>query len=461
MAEGVVKDKTNEKLGLKTHITYGVSQFGLNCIGTAFAINALFFYSTVLKVDTLLFGAVALIGQMWDAISNPMMGYISDNTTWKSGRRRPYILLSGVPMGIAFFLIFSPPLLKSSWAILIYLLVTVLVMFTSRSAFETPYLALAPELTPDYDERTKLSAFKQFFGTLGDAQGALLPLILFNTLFHGDRRAANFTYGLIACIMVILFSMLTYWGTREKPNLSGRAAVSITESFKAASKNRPFLIFAFSSTVVQIGNNIVTYLVLFITQYWFLDATLADKFFGVFFVGCIVGSLVWAKLSNLLGKKWAYIMDMAGYGLLLSGIILLPQTAHMVAMVVMFFAGTFNVGLWVLSGTIYPDNIDWDEYQTGKRREGVYSGLWTLMYKAGIGVASLFIGLALKVIRFDANLPAQSAYTLTGLKVLFGPIACVFFLAGAIAFLAYPITRSKHEEIRRLIGEREEPLSSS
>ncbi|MBI4831028.1 MAG: MFS transporter, partial [Candidatus Lindowbacteria bacterium] len=203
-------------LSLKTHLSYGASQFGLNCINTAYGINILFFYTTILKFDSALFGIVMLIGQMWDAISDPLMGHISDNTRWKSGRRRPYFLLGSIPTGIMFFLIFSPPFMKSSSLIFIYLTVTTLIFYTGRTVFETPYLALAPELTLDYNERTKLSGFKQLLGTLGDAQGAILPLVLF-TVLHEQRRTAHFVYGLVGCAIMIALSALTHWGTFEKP----------------------------------------------------------------------------------------------------------------------------------------------------------------------------------------------------------------------------------------------------
>jgi GPH family glycoside/pentoside/hexuronide:cation symporter len=445
----------NEKLGLKTHICYGVSQFGLNCGMTAFGINALFFYSTILKFDTALFGIIMLAGQVWDAISDPLMGHFSDNTTWQRGRRRPFFLLGSIPLGIAFFLIFSPPLMTSSTVIFIYLFIVTLVMFTARTVFETPYLALAPELTLDYDERTKLSGYKQFFGTLGDAQGAILPLLLVSA-FHDQRQPAHFAYGLIACATIIVLSALTRWGTFEKPNMARKAQVSIKESFKAVAKNRPYLIFIFSSTTAQMSNNIVTYLVLFITKYWFLNEALATRFFAVFFIGAVCAVPIWVRLSNSIGKKWTYIVILTGYGVLLSSILLFSQEAHIAVTFVMFTAGMFNVGLWILAGTIAPDIIEWDEYHTGKRREGVYAGVWTFVYKAGIGLALMFVGFALKVIDFDPELPAQTAQTLLGLRVLFGPISALFLFAGAAAFFAYPITKSKHEEIRKLIRERDD-----
>ncbi|MBI5116031.1 MFS transporter [Candidatus Poribacteria bacterium] len=443
----------SEKLSLKTHLSYGASQFGLNCIGTAYGINLLFFYTTILKFDTALFGIVMLIGQVWDAFSDPMMGYISDNTQWKSGRRRPYFLLGSIPTGIMFFLIFSPPPLGSSSTIFVYLTITTLIFYTGRTVFETPYLALAPELTLDYNERTKLSGYKQLLGTLGDAQGAILPLVLFSVL-HEQRRTAHFVYGLIGCAMMIALSALTRWGTFEKPNHARQAAVSVKESFKAVARNRPYLIFIFTGTLATISNNIVTYLVLFITKYWFLDESLATKFFTVFFIGAVCSVPFWMWISNALGKKWSFIMNLTGYGLLLAGIFIIPRTAHTLVTVFMFFAGMFNVGMWILSGAISPDIIEWDEYHTGKRREGVYSGVWTFVYKAGVGMALMFVGFALKVIHFDADLPAQTPSTLLGLKFLFGPASALMLLTAALVFTTFPITKQKHDEIRRLIRER-------
>lgn len=448
------------RLKRATHACYGVSQFGLNAIGTAFGINALYFYTEVLRFDTVLFGVIMLIGQVWDAASDTMMGYFSDNTTWSKGRRRPFFPIGSIPLGIAFFLVFSPPAMNSQSVIFAYLLVSVLLMYTSRTVFETPYLALAPELTLDYDERTTLSGYKQFFGTLGDATGAMLPLILIDMLFNGQRRPGHFIYGLFAGVIMIVLAEITRRGTFEKPGLAKRAQIGIIESFKAVAKNRPYLIFIFTSTAAQMGNNIVTYLVLFITKYWFLDESLALWFFLFFFIGATISVPFWVFLSNRIGKKYTYIFVLLGYGLLLSSIMLIPRTAIAPIMTIMFVSGFFNVGMWVLAGTVGPDIIEWDEFHTGKRREGVFAGVWTFVYKAGIGMTIALVGLALKLIKLNPDLPVQTDETLLGLRLLFGPIAGLFLIAGATVFFFYPITKSKHEEIRRAIEERKQAESA-
>jgi GPH family glycoside/pentoside/hexuronide:cation symporter len=445
-----------EKLRQSVHVCYGISQFGLNAIGTAFGINAIYFYTDVVRFNPALFGIIMLAGQVWDAISDTMMGYFSDNTKWEKGRRRPFFLIGAIPLGFTFFMVFSPPIIQSQTAMFAYLLAFVLLMYTSRTVFETPYLALAPELTLDYDERTRLSGYKQFFGTLGDATGAMVPLILLDYAFGGERRPTHFLYGLIAGGLMIVFAEITRRGTFERPGLAKQTKIGILESFKAVSKNRPYLIFIFTSTAAQIGNNIVTYLVLFITKWWFLDESLALWFFLFFFVGATVSVPGWVFLSNRIGKKYAYILALGGYALLLSSVMLIPRTAYDTIKAIMFFAGFFNVGLWVLAGTVGPDVIEWDEYHTGKRREGVYAGVWTFVYKAGIGLAIAFVGFALEIIKYDPDLPAQTDSTLFGMRLLFGPIAALFMFSGAIAFLFYPITKRKHEEIRRLIQERKE-----
>jgi len=446
--------KPGEKLSLKAHISYGVSQFGLNSVGTAFGIHTIIFYTTVLKFNSALFGIIMFIGNIWDAFSDPLMGYFSDNTKWHRGRRRPFFLPGSIMYGIAFFMIFSPMLQEKSDMTFIYLLFFLLLMFSGRTIFETPYLALAPELTPDYNERTKLSGYKQFFGTLGDASGAIVPMLLL-VAFHEQSRPSQFVYGLMACAIVIVLAAVTRWGTHENPHLARKAQIGIIESFKAVSKNKPYLIFIFSSTMAQMGNNIVTYLVRFITKYWFLNEALAIRFFIIFFVGAICSVPVWVRLANRIGKKWTYIMVMTGYGILLSSIMLFSRDAINAVTVVMFFAGFFNVGLWVLAGTVAPDIIEWDEYHTGKRPEGVFSGVWTFVYKGGIGFALMFLGFALEFIHFDADLPAQTDSTLFGLRMLFGPASAVFLLIGALAFLAYPISKRKHEEMRKSISERD------
>jgi GPH family glycoside/pentoside/hexuronide:cation symporter len=445
------------KLRLGVHLSYGVSQFGLNAIGTAFGINALFFYYTEFGFSTALFGVIMLIGRLWDAVSDPMMGYLSDTTNWRRGRRRPFLPIGGISFGIAFLLVFSPPDLGGSQtALFAYILVFTVLMFTGRTVFETPYLALAPEMTQDYNERTKLSGYKQFLGTLGDAVGAMLPLVMLEIWFVGQRRAVHFKYGLFACVVMIVFGEITRRGTFENSNLAKKTQVGIIESFKAVAKNKPYLIFIFSSTTAQMGNNIVTFLVLFMTEYWFLDESLALWFFASFFIGASLSAPIWVFISNRVGKKPAYIFALVGYGCLLSSIMLFARDAITPIKVIMFFAGFFNVGLWVLAGTIQPDIIEWDQYHTGKRREGVYAGVWTFVYKSGIGLTLAVLGIALGKIGLNKELPTQTEETLLGLRLLFGPASAILMFSAAAAFFFYPITRRRHEEIRRLIKERKE-----
>ena len=456
MQNGNAGAESGGKLSLGVHLSYGVSQFGLNAVGTAFGINALFFYFTEFGFSTALFGAIMLIGKLWDAVSDPMMGYLSDTTNWRRGRRRPFLPIGSISLGIAFLLVFSPPDMGGSQtALFAYILVLTVLMFTGRTVFETPYLALAPEMTQDYNERTRLSGYKQFLGTLGDAVGAILPLVMLEIWFVGQRRTAHFVYGLFACAIMIVFSEITRRGTFENPNLARKTQVGIIESFKAVGKNKPYLIFIFSSTAAQMGNNIVTFLVLFMTKYWFLDESLALWFFASFFIGATVSTPVWVFFSNRVGKKPAYIFALVGYGLLLSSIMLVARDAIPTIKAIMFFAGFFNVGLWILSGTIQPDIIEWDQYHTGKRREGVYAGVWTFANKAGIGLTLAVLGLALGRIGLNQELAIQSDETLLGLRLLFGPAPAILLFSAAAAFFAYPITKSKHEEIRRLIKERE------
>jgi GPH family glycoside/pentoside/hexuronide:cation symporter len=205
---------SSEKIGLRPLLIYAQAQTGLNLCVTLIGLHLLYFYSDRMGLSPSLAGLAFFLALVLDAVTDPLVGNISDRARFKSGRRRPFFF-AAIPMAICYYLLLSPPRLHAGlfvWFFGFYFL-----MLTSRKIYETAYSALMPELTLDYDERTKLSTFRMLLGTVGDISGALLPFAATYLFARGTDFKVT---GAICAIVVAGGAMLAYTGLRERAEFS-------------------------------------------------------------------------------------------------------------------------------------------------------------------------------------------------------------------------------------------------
>jgi sugar (glycoside-pentoside-hexuronide) transporter len=444
-------DSPSERLSLRTILSYGSGQLGLNVTYTSIGMFLTYFYADVIEISPAIIAYAILIGNAWDAITDPMMGQISDRVRWKRGRRRPFFGFGAVPMAVIFLLVFSPEYFPLKVDLSIYITTVIVLLFTFRTMVETPYIALAPELSLDYDERTRISAFRQFFANIGDMIGAMGPLIATQLIMSETSAYASF--GMVAALLTVVGLLIAYIGTKESGQYAEKSSLPLRTAFKTTLTNKPFLIVVATMMLTIIANNATVSLGIFVAKYWFLSEGLMMNFMIAFFIGAFISIPCWIKFSEIVGKKTAYIVDITAYGILLWTILILKQDAHMWATIVMGVAGFLNLGLWILSGSIVADVVEWDQLKTGERREGAFAGIQSFIIKAAQGVGLAMVNLALANIGYvpDAE---QSADTLLKLKILYGPVPAVIFWAGALIFLLYPITKKTHKLMLEEIEEK-------
>ncbi|GAB4344171.1 MAG: MFS transporter [Candidatus Abyssubacteria bacterium] len=432
-----------ERLSLRTILSYSAGQLGLNVTYTSIGFHLSFFYTDLVRLSPNFVALSLLIANMWDAITDPLMGHISDGVRWKRGRRRPFFGAGSLPMAIVFMLLFIPDYFTSQNRQFIYLTAMILLLFTFRTMVETPYRALAPELTLDYNERTRLSGYQQLFATLGDIIGTIGPLILLELMWHYEAYAS---FGAIAAFLAVMGLLFAYRGTTERGQFLERSSLSLVSAFKATLSNRPYLILVATLTLTIIANNIPQALMLYVTKYYFLDEALAKYFLVAFFVGAFLSIPFWIKFAAAVGKKAAYMVNIILYGFVVCTILVIRPDQHVLATVIMGIAGFFNLGLWILAGAITADVIEWDQLRTGERREGSFAGVGAFISKAAQGVGLALVNVGLDVIDYvpDAQ---QSASTLLKLRILYGPIPAAIFWCGAIVLFFYPITKKVHTQM--------------
>ena len=227
-----------EKLSFWTKAAYAIGDLG-NSAGPGTIVPFWYFYflTDVVKLDPTLAGLSVLLGKLWDAINDPLVGALSDRTRGKWGRRRPYLLYGSVPFGVTFALLWIVPPIQDQVLLCLYFALAYMVFDTAFTFIGCPYQAMAAELTLDHDERTSLLTYR-----MGVSIGAgLLTAILLGEIifpsFPGDERAAFMTMGIVCGVIFIVPTLITFWGTRERKEFQVEEAPNPLEGLRYVLRN--------------------------------------------------------------------------------------------------------------------------------------------------------------------------------------------------------------------------------
>jgi glycoside/pentoside/hexuronide:cation symporter, GPH family len=446
-SEPVLSADQSEKIGLKPILIYSQAQTGLNLCVTLIGLHLLYFYTDRRGLSPALAGLAFFIALVMDALTDPIVGNISDRARFKSGRRRPFFL-AAIPMGICYFLLLSPPELHSglfAWFLGFYFL-----MLTSRKLYETAYGALMPELTLDYDERTKLSTFRQLFATAGDISGALLPFLASYLFAKGTDFKVT---GAVCAIVVAGGAIALFLGVREREEFSSKETSRLMESMKAVMSNRPFVILLVATSLAVMAINIPTVLIRFLAKYWYHDDGAAARWLIMYFAGSLVSYPFWFRITVRIEKKPAFVVAMVCNAICSLLFMTVSPSGWVALNLLMFLSGFCAIGIWITQISASADVIEWDEERTGQRQEGAYGGITSMAIKIAVAITLLLVGPVMSWIGYIPGVTSLPHAATENLRMLFaiGP-AAIYFIS-ALVFTRYPITRESHRAMRdRLIA---------
>jgi GPH family glycoside/pentoside/hexuronide:cation symporter len=453
---------STDKLKLSTKLAYGVGDVGA---AIATAINGFFLLNFLINVAGLrpgMAGNVFLVAKIWDAVNDPIIGWLTDRTVSKWGRRRPWLLIAAVPFGLAFFLQWLVPPLNEMGKFWYYLVVALLLdaFFT---AVNVPYAALTAELTQDYDERTRLSSVRMSFSIVGGVLAAFFHGIIVSQ-FPQDPKLG---YAISAAIWGVAIAgpcFITFFGTKEpdfainaKPAADGPG---FFEGMKIALSNRAFLlvtsIYLFSWLAIQFAqSNLQLY-----TKDWIkMDMGLFSFLLLAIQGSSFVWVLIWSKVSERIGKKNIYYLGATFFMLALMGMFALQP--HQVALTFLL-AAMAGIGIsvgYLVPWSMIPDVVEMDELETGQRREGVFYGFFVFLQKMGLALGLFISGWVLELSGYinatttNPN-PVQPDSALLAMRILIGPVSAAILLFSFVAVYYYPLTREKHAAIRAELQKR-------
>lgn len=439
------------RLPLRTKIMYGAGDIGVALSGSAIGTYLLFFYTDVAGLGVGLAGLVSGIARFWDAIVDPPMGYLSDKTRSRFGRRRFWIGIAAIPLGVSVFLLFSPPLALDQWGLFAWMLVTYLVTYLFLTMFWTPYYALGAELSDDPDERTQIVAIRQMFLYLGLVAGGFMPFLALH--FGGARQG----YGHVAAIFGVLAAgsiLLAVLGARERP-----AAATAPASFgnfwsgvKGSLSNRPFRILLLTFVLMSIGGGVNGAVSIFALIYWlgFTEGEIG-LLVPTILASAVVALPFWTFLSRRFGKNRALTTLCLYMAVVFTAVYFLTPYKPFVWAVLVLQG--FGMAGFVITGSLLADVLDHDELTTGEQRGGAFFGFWTFANKFGAGVGPPVVGGILWLAGYLPN-QTQSEQVIEVMRLLYGPAAALFFVGGAVIFHRFPLTRAVHLEIHAEIHRR-------
>ena len=447
---------SKNRLSPLTKLAYGIGDIGFSLTDTTLGVVFLIFLLDVVGLEPAKAALAIFIGKSWDYVNDPIVGYFADRTRTRWGRRRPYLLFGFIPFGLAFTVMWIIPPFESQWALTAYYAFAYFVYDSLYTVVSMPYVALTPELTQDYDERTSLTSYRMAFSLVGGLVAFVVPLMIIGTLepANADRVV---TMGIVFGIASALPLLFTFFGTREKEEYASQPQPGLREQFRAVRGNRPFWfaagIFLFTWTAIEIIQNM---LLLFL-KYRMNLAAESDLVAGAVFITAIIVLPFWVWVSQRTDKRQSYMYGMLFFiAVMITLGFLDPSLGFSVVIGLACFAGIGVSATHVLTWAMIPDAVEVDELQSGARHEGMFYALVTLFRKVASSIAIPMTALILGWSGYAANSSQQPDTAVWAIRMLIGPVASFFLLAGILFARFYPLSREVHAETREQIALRNE-----
>ncbi|TVR68618.1 MAG: MFS transporter [Spirochaetaceae bacterium] len=442
-----------QQLSKRVKLGFGVGDLGGNLFFTMSGFYLLFYLTDVVGMAAGLAGAALMIGKIWDAVSDPITGYLSDRTPGRFGRRRPWIFWGAFLTWGSMVLMFSPP----TGPTFLYIILVYCLLNTGYTFINIPYGALTPDLTPDFHERTILNGYRMTFAVVGTFIGAaaILPLV---TLFgDGDRGWTGM--GVVIGGVIALTSLIVVASVREKAHTDERPRKGLISSHLEILRLKPFLLALIPWALHITGVNIIQGALLYYFRFIYGDAGAFQIALPILLTAAIIFIPIWVKISGIIGKRACYNIGMSIFAIsVLVFFFIGHHSGPTVAYVIMAIAGTGFATQYVMPFSIIPDVVEYDYAETGVRREGVFYGQWTFMSKLGQAFGIAINGLVLSLFGYQearaGMVVEQSESALLGIRLIAGPIPAAFFIAGVIILRYYPITNEYYRKIQEKIAQR-------
>ncbi|MFK7746884.1 MAG: MFS transporter [Kordia sp.] len=470
-----VEKVARNRVPLGQKAAFGAGHLVNNLIPGLLGVFVFILKTKAFGMDPFLAGLIVGIPRIFDAITDPLMGYISDNTSSKYGRRRPYIFIGAIFTGIIFTILWQIDESNTEMFNFWYLLVFSILLIFGNTIFSTPLIALGYEMTSDYKERTRLMGFANTIGQIAWMLVPFLYLLLPNEELFSDTPAAVRTIALISGVVIIVLGVLPAFFCRgiDSSKMEGREEVTpkalwnsmgkIFQGIKLVLKNKPFVKLCVATFLVFNGYQIVAEFGLFIIAFhmfggdfgqaglWMTLFPAVTAAFTAFIAIPIIN-----VMANKYGKQKAFIyatgISIIGYILKWWGFD--PENVYMIFLPIPLMA--FGMGcLFTLMMSMTADVCDLDELENGMpRKEGTFGAIYWWMIKVGQGVALVTSGLILKLLGYVSGADTQTKEAILGMRITDIALPVITAALAMWVMWKYSLSEKRAMEIKEKLVER-------
>ena len=450
------------KLPTRTKVFYGIGDLGNAVVNSAIQFFLMKFYTDGALILPALAGNALLIGKIWDAINDPLFGWLTDKTKSRFGKRRVFMIFGAFPLAIAIALLWYVPAANRIWTF-IWIAFSFMLFDTLWTLTNVPYYALTSELTDDYDERSSLTTYRMVMAVPAYLLGAAItPAIV--GLFALQRTGYAFIgilYGVISCVVLLISAA----GFRErKVAVESKPEPNPFKSMGAALRNKPFVWLCAVYLTVNLSFAFIKILMAYYIEYQLLMKAQTTLVMGLMLVCVTISLPFWQWLSRRMDKGPAYAIGMGVGALAVLITFFLPHGATPLIYLVSVLAGFGFAANWIFPWAMVADVGDYDRLETGQQRSGMYYGVWGLATKISEALALAAVGWILTGFGYVAN-AVQTSFALLGIRLFFGLVPAIIIIIALPFLYRYPITRRSHAEVRARLeakdqaaGEPDEPV---
>ncbi len=424
-----------------------------------------------------MWGVLFFLPRIFDAVTDPIMGFISDNTKSRWGRRRQYVFLGAIIMGAAFIIMWQLYRENGLDYNFTYFLIWSFVFYLGLTIFSVPYVAMGYEMSDDFHERTDIMAVAQWIGQWAWVIAPWFWVIMYDKGWFESADVATRELAVWVGIICMLFAMVPAIFLKSKSTLNenyspltlkniGGSLRGIINGFKEAFGSKPFRQLCIATFLVFNAFNTIAAFSFFIIVYYLFngDASAAGVWPTLF--GC-VGALattflvipIITKMSKKIGKKKTFMVSqgISLFGYILLWFLFVPGKPFMFLFALPFFS--FGIGsLFTIMMSMTADVIDIDELNTGQRREGLFGAIYWWMVKFGFAIAGLLSGAIMTFVGFSPDAAIQPEGAITGLRAFYSGLPIAGTLVAMLVMNTYNVTEEKANEIKALLIERREKI---
>jgi GPH family glycoside/pentoside/hexuronide:cation symporter len=443
-------------------ILYASGSLGVALSYQAFGTYIQFLYIDILGLKASLVGVGWSLYGIWNAVNDPLAGYLSDRTRSRWGRRTPWIAGTFVPLGLFFYLLWVPPapLLRGGQTpLFVWFMAVVLIFDLLWTLVVMNWTALFPEMIPEPRERAAVSGWRQLFSVLGLLVGVALPPVLVGADWSGRGGMAL----LLAAVTTAAFG-LALLGIRERPEAAAEPPLAFAPALVASWRSRPFRWFLVANLHKEFIYSLLTATVPFWAKYVLgirapvrafglvLDSGVQNSLLlGSAFVMALPALPVWTAVARRLGARRAWQIAQVAFAL--SMLSVYSSRDFRAGMAAMSLAGLCLSGLLVMPDLVISDVIDEDETVTGRRREGVYFGLNGFVIRFAFTMQGLSTGAILHFTRYVGSsphdlYPAQPPSALLGIRALIALLPIAASIVAVAALQLYPLHGRRYLSMR-------------